>query len=414
MKMRRFLGLLLILALAVAAIAITGRQQHQSDDAADFETFVAAVMEEAAIPGLSIAVIKNGESVYIEGHGFADIDARRKLTADTPMNIASISKPIMGIALLRLADRGLLDLDRDINDYLPFPIDNPHVEDEVITVRHLATHTSGITDFFEVSEYVEDIDAPIPLRDHVEGLLSPDGYRFNNGEFYFPRQPGIEREYSNLAASLAGLLVESVTDQKLYEFTGPELFEPLAMTSTSWRLADYGADQITMRYETSNCVPYIGICAGPDSPKLSFVIAKLFDPSIKHKRIKPLPQYSYPGYPNGGVYSTARDLSKLTEVILNGGIDGDYAMLSEERFEEMLRLQLPPELSTRQRFFWRDRGGLTGHAGSDLGVFTQLYFDRDKKDAYIILMNKDYDAQTGRAMGQLVKRIREEFHGVSQ
>jgi hypothetical protein len=73
---------------------------------------------------------------------------------------------------------------------------------------------------------------------------------------------------------------------------------------------------------------------------------------------------------------------------------------------EMFKLQLPDSLSTRQRFFWRDnKEGLTGHSGSDLGVFTSAYFDLEKQNAVIILMNRDVDAVTEKAMDEIREKL---------
>ncbi|NJO33667.1 MAG: hypothetical protein HC869_11530 [Rhodospirillales bacterium] len=74
----------------------------------------------------------------------------------------------------------------------------------------------------------------------------------------------------------------------------------------------------------------------------------------------------------------------------------------------MLRPQAG-ELDGRQRFFWRDRDGFTGHAGSDRGVFAHFYFDRAGRSGYIVLMNRTPDAGSERAMEAIVLRIRKDF-----
>lgn len=98
-------------------------------------------------------MIRHREVIRIEGRGFADVASHRKMTADTPINIASISKPILGIALLQLQDQGLLDLDADVNGYLPLRVANPNFPTAAITLRQLATHTSSITDFADPADY---------------------------------------------------------------------------------------------------------------------------------------------------------------------------------------------------------------------------------------------------------------------
>ena len=74
-------------------------------------------------------------------------------------------------------------------------------------------------------------------------------------------------------------------------------------------------------------------------------------------------------------------------------------------------MQLPASLDDRQRFFWRDRYGLTGHAGSDRGVYTSLYFDRAKGNAIIVLMNRTPDGDTEVAMERIFERVSSEMLG---
>ena len=147
----------IVLAIAIAALLlfwlILPKQAFTSEQAKGFDGFLTAVMEEESIPGLAIAVIRRRELVRLEGRGWADGASGRKMTADTPLNIASISKPILGIALLQLRDKGLLDLDADINGYVPLRIVNPNSPATPITLRQLATHTSSIADFADPADY---------------------------------------------------------------------------------------------------------------------------------------------------------------------------------------------------------------------------------------------------------------------
>ena len=158
LKPLRRLGILLAISIAAILVfwLIAPKQEFTSAGAENFDGFITALMEEESIPGLAIAVIKHRQIVRLEGHGFADVASRRLMTADTPMNIASISKPILGITLLQLKDKGLLDLDADISAYLPFRVRNPHFPTAPITLRQLATHTSSIADFADPADYATE------------------------------------------------------------------------------------------------------------------------------------------------------------------------------------------------------------------------------------------------------------------
>jgi CubicO group peptidase (beta-lactamase class C family) len=381
------------------------KQMMRSEGAQDFDSFVPALMEEEAIPGLAIAVVRDHQVVHMQGYGFADVEARKPMTADTPMNIASISKPILGIVLLQLHDKGLLDLDADINAMLPFRVSNPNADGQAISVRQLATHTSSIGDFYDVADYQEGSDSQTPLVDHVRGLLTPDGARYDGGAHYLTTAPGAAREYSNLGAGVAGAVAEAVGGASLATLAKTNVFEPLGMTNSSWLLADYRAGELATRYDVVQCLPLTGLCASTEQPKRNFLIRKVFRPAGGDRRFDAYPQFGNPNYPDGGVNSSARDLALLAQSILARGETSSGQLLSAASFDEMLKLQLPPSIDDRQRFFWRDRNGLTGHAGSDLGVYTSLYFDTAKGNAIVILMNRTPDLQTEEAMARLFDRI---------
>lgn len=408
--MQRFLwGAAVIVLIIGLFFLIAPRQAVRSTDAGTLDDFITALMEEEAIPGLAIAIIEDRNITHLQGYGFADVEALRAMSPDTPMNIASISKPIMGIALLQLKDRGLLDLDADINTYLPFSVDNPYIDDEIITLRNLATHTSGIADYLNQSLMTNDADSPIALEHYLESLLTPSGSRYGDGAQYLETRPGTAREYSNLGAGVAGAVAEAAGKSKLRDLMAENVFGPIGMTQTSWMLEDFAPDTLAKRYEVTQCAPFIGLCSNAIKPVSNFLIGAIFNPPLSHKRFSAYPHYGNPNYPDGGVHSSVSDLATLTLTILNNTNYQGGALLTPVSFEEMISLQLPAEISTRQRFFWRDRYGLTGHTGSDRGVFTSLYFDAEKGNAVIVLMNRTPDGGTEIAMEQIIERVKVTF-----
>lgn len=400
---------LIALGVILAALLVywlaSPKQLLRSESTQDFADFVPALMEEEAIPGLAIAVVRDHQVVHMQGYGFADVEARKPMTADTPMNIASISKPILGIVLLQLHDKGLLDLDADINAMLPFRVNNPNADGQAISIRQLATHTSGVADFYVVSDYQKGADSPTPLVDHLRGLLTPEGARYEGGAHYLTTAPGAEREYSNLGAGVAGAVAETVGRAPLAALAKTNVFEPLGMTNSSWLLADYRPGELATRYDVEQCLPLTSLCASTEQPKRNFLIRKIFRPASSDRHFATYPQFGNPNYPDGGVNASARDLTMLAQSMLAGGKTRSGHLLSTASFDEMLKLQLPPSIDDRQRFFWRDRNGLIGHAGSDQGVYTSLYFDPAKGNAIIVLMNRTPDLQTEQAMARLFDRI---------
>jgi CubicO group peptidase (beta-lactamase class C family) len=397
-----------ILVLLVVLSFVLPKQEYKSDTASSLAQLIPPLMEEAAIPGLAIAKISNGRTSTLQTYGRASIDRGRLVDEDTLFNIASISKPVMGLVLLQLVDQGLLELDRDINEYLPFTINNPHAENEEITIRHLASHSSGIDDYYDINSYAINRDSSVSLEQHLRSLLTPDGTHYDNGQYYLNQMPGEGRKYSNLAAGLAGYLVEAQTGLTLAEYSQTHLFKSLGMTNTSWLLHDLDMDKVAVPYEVEQCIPYLPICADTESPKLNFLISEYFDPPFAFKHFEPYPHFGNPQYPDGGVRSSIKDLSVFLESLLNNRDKTGNALLSKELYEEMFKLQLDKEVSDSQRFFWRDNAmGLTGHMGSDLGVFTSLYFDPETKTGFIILMNRGMDNKAASAMKKIAMKLME-------
>lgn len=405
--MKKALSFLLVLAVGAAVYWVTApRQSVASDDAKSFDGFAEALIDEQAIPGLAVAVVKDHQIVHMKGYGFADVQSRRPMTPDTPMNIASISKPILGIILLQLRDKGSLDLDADVNAHLPFRVNNPHADGIPISIRQLATHTSGIADYYDPADYHRGADSPVGLTTYLRSILSADGARYDRGAHYLDAKPGTVREYSNPGAGVAGAVAEQVGGAPLAALAQENLFGPLGMTNSSWLLADYPAGKLATRYEVSQCLPRTGFCADTTDPKLNYVIGKVLRPSRADRRLEAYPQFGNPNYPDGGVNASARDLALLAQSLLAKGKTSNGWLLKPASFEEMLKLQLPPSIDDRQRFFWRDRDGMTGHAGSDRGVYTSFYFDRAKGSAIIVLMNRTPDLETEDAMARLFERAK--------
>lgn len=404
-----------IIAALVAATGIfwvtLPTQQPVSKGLTKLEEYIPALMSESAIPGLAIARIKNSQTVLMQTYGKANIETGEPVTTDTLFNLASISKPVMGLVLLQLVDQDKLNLDQDINSYLPFKVDNPHTANEIITLRHLVSHSSGIADYYDIHSYTENRDPDTSLEQHLKSLLVADGSLYQQGSHFLVQQPGTQRQYSNLAAGLAGYLVEATTGISLATYSKQQLFPSLGMTLSSWQLHDLSLKNIAVPYEIEQCVPYLpritGIsCADTESPGLNELIGRYINPPAEAKYFRPYPHFGNPQYPDGGLRSSIQELSLLLVGILTNQDQSGQPLLSDAMYNEMFKLQLPPAVSDNQRFFWRDNSmGLIGHMGSDLGVFTALYFDPVSKDGFIILMNRGMDSKAAEAMKNIANRM---------
>ena len=131
---------------AVLVLSLFGSPVSAQVDWAAVETQIEGIRSTYNLPSIGYAVVVEDEPVFTGAVGKANITQNIDATGDTPYMLASISKTYISMALLQLIEDGQLSLNDPINDHLPWTVDNPRVSGEVIRVKHLVTHTSGIQD----------------------------------------------------------------------------------------------------------------------------------------------------------------------------------------------------------------------------------------------------------------------------
>ncbi|MDP1825716.1 MAG: serine hydrolase domain-containing protein [Archangium sp.] len=331
---------------------------------------IARRMQDARIVGLGAAIIVNRKLVWTRGYGFADKERGVPFTKDTIMNIGSISKTITGAALMRAVQDGKLSLDEDITKYLPFKVANPFFPDEPITLRQLATHTSGITDRGAVyaAAYHFGRDSPEALGGFLRDYLASDGKNYSK-ENFLSSKPGTHREYSNIGAGLAGYIVELAVGEKFNVYTKQTLFAPLKMKNTGWLMSEVD-------------------------------LAKHSNLYIAQGLAVPIQLYGLTTYPDGGLRTSVEDLSRFFIALLDGGASQGVRILDKESVDEMLRFQFSPankpdnvklsgEGSLNSGIFWATKESLAriGHNGADPGLVTMMLSDVDKQIGVILFVN---------------------------
>jgi CubicO group peptidase (beta-lactamase class C family) len=176
------------------------------------DRYVAEQMEKRRIPGLSLAVVRDGQVVHARGYGLANVELDVKATAETVYQSGSVGKQFTATAVMMLVEEGKLGLDDELTRLLPGS--PPHWKG--ITVRHLLSHTSGIKDY------------SVPLwHEYTDGDL----FRaFAEPPLDFP--VGEKWSYSNTGYALLGFVIEKVTGKFYGDFLRERVFEPLGMTAT--------------------------------------------------------------------------------------------------------------------------------------------------------------------------------------
>lgn len=351
-------SLKVFLFLTVLFVVSCKKDNVEDVTAAQLSALVEDEMDKQNIPAMSVLVFKQDQIIYDEYFGKAHIGNGTDLTASHPFMIASISKVITGTALLQLADQNLISLDDPINDYLPFQVNVPGYTTK-ITFRMLLTHTSGIADGPSLdNEYYYGTDSPTDLGDFLESYLVPGGSNYSENDNYHAFGPGDDVEYSNVGSALVGHLVEVISGQDFNTYCKQNIFAPLGMTNTFWRL-DEISGTIVQPYEYS----------GGNYTE------------IQH--------YTFTDYPNGGLRTTTQDLHKLFQIFVNGGSSNGQQILASGTVTQMMTPQITDlDTETGLSFFLLDAANsIWGHDGGETGVSTIAGVNSSTKVGVIVFSN---------------------------
>jgi CubicO group peptidase (beta-lactamase class C family) len=185
--------------------------------------FFETKMAELHIPGAAIVVVQDGHVFLAKGYGFADLARQTPVDpAKTAFRVGSVSKLFTWTAVIQAAERGLLDLDADVNVYLTgFQI--PDTYPQPVTPAHLLTHTGGFEDRW-IGTHTRDPEELEPLS---KALADAMPHRVE--------APGIVHSYSNYGANLAGHLVEQVSGLSFDQYVEENILHPLGMDGTTFR-----------------------------------------------------------------------------------------------------------------------------------------------------------------------------------
>ncbi len=203
--------------VAVLAVFNASWLGAQTTDPADLEVEswieenVPLYMERARMPGFSIAVVRDGETIYAEGFGLRDTQKDLPATPDTLYGIGSITKSFVAIGIMQLVEAGKIELDDPVSKHIPFELGLP---DDPITIRHLLTHSPGIPSLATSTVAISrglGLDTGVPLGS------AADFYRLVNGaQDEIVAKPGERFFYHNAAWRMLG---QSSRRNRAYRFT---------------------------------------------------------------------------------------------------------------------------------------------------------------------------------------------------
>lgn len=333
--------------LAPETVVVDEQPLTGIDNPAVLEAFIDGLvnplMKTNGSPSGTVAVMKDGELVLAKGYGFSDIENQLPVDPHTTMfRPGSVSKLFTWVAVMQQVERGNLDLNTDVNEYLQgFAIRDTF--EQPITLWNILTHTPGFEDGAVGYLIIDDIEKSYPLS---ESMPRYQPMRVN--------PPGAQTSYSNYATALAGLIVETVSGVPFNDYLQQNIFDPLGMNSSTFveplpeGLADNMADSLKLK-------------AGDfaDNP---FEIISSFGPA-------------------GAMSSTSTDMVRFGQAILNGGeLDGNR-ILREETVDQMLSPQFSHDdrlMGMGLGFYASDANGheIWGHGGDTIYFHSFLGIDK--------------------------------------
>ena len=325
--------------------------------ASELDAFIQDKMQLHNIPGLSACIVKGDKVVWKAAYGMANIELQIPVTLETKFTLASISKLFTATACAQLWEDGLLDIDADINNYLPFEINNPSFPNIPITTRHLLNHKSGLNDYESDLQIWEAIGDPtISLADFCENYFVP------GGDYYVASNYGITAPgqsnywYSNAGFTLLGFIVQEVSGMPFNEYCKSNIQDPLEMTTAAWYYSNVEANSVAMPYDNN---------------------------------LQPQGYYSVPEYPSAMLKSNINELANFLIAYTQGGNFEGFELVAPSTFESVIPTNMMNGFGWWGMDTWYGdmNGNFWSHGGFMDGIRTQLNYYPNNGTGLIILTN---------------------------
>jgi len=309
-------------------------------------------IDSSKLAGIYTLVFKNGKKVQNTNYGFAEVKAQIPYNNKSIVRIFSMTKPITAVALMTLYEEGKFELDDKVSDFIPEIKDtkvyNPekepdHLEpqNEEMTIRHLLTHTSGISYGWNRNSYVDSLYR----ASDVGGWSQPLEVKMKRlASMPLNFQPGTKWEYG-LSIDMVGYIVEILSGMSLEEFFMTQIFDPLKMEDTGFYVPEEKNDRFVPVYTNDKEGNLIEM--GGEWSKKAFK--------------KPVTLFSG----GGGLVSTMDDYLKFCKMLLNGGELDGARILEESTVDLIMSDQLPSAVDYKEG----TRHGLAGIVIQKTGTY---------------------------------------------
>lgn len=233
------------LALCLVPLSAIAQAVDTIDPAlkARIDSIAAGVMQQRGVPSASLAVVQGGKIVYTNAYGRAHIDPDQLATPEMRYSVGSISKQFTAAAILLLQEQGKLKLDDPVGKYVP-----GLTRGDEVTIRQILSHTSGYQDYAAEDYPLQSQLKPVTPQEILKQWATKP----------LDFEPGTQWQYSNTNYVIAGLIIEKVSSEKLFDFLGAHIFQPLGMKS-AW-------NSDAKELPPADAAPYMRNALGPIRP----------------------------------------------------------------------------------------------------------------------------------------------------
>jgi CubicO group peptidase (beta-lactamase class C family) len=304
------------------------------------------------IPGVAVAVIRDGKVAWIQSIGYADLASKKPVTSETIFNIGSISKLVSAWGFMQLTEKDLIKLDDPVDEYLTrWHLPESKFDRSKVTLRRILSHTAGLS----VHGYGGS-DQGISLLGLEESL---NGKTKRNGEtVHLISEPGTKWDYSGGGYTLAQLLLEERTNQSFATYMKNNIFLPLGMKNTNYEWTiEMMATSATAYDENGN----------------------------------PIKNRIFTEKAAAGLQTTIKDLAHFAELSINRNPKQLNKVLKPSTIKLMETPVLPSskegESGLGYRFMNYEGFRTIGHTGENVGWSAALFLDLPTKSGIIVLCN---------------------------
>jgi CubicO group peptidase (beta-lactamase class C family) len=338
-------------------------------DSAALEGRLDGILARHAAVGLAVAVIRQGFAPVFASRGLASIEPATPVSPDTVFRIGSVTKLFTAVAVMQLADRGLVDLDAPASSLLrTYRLEPAEPAWRPTTIRHLLTHTSGIPEVISVRDVLHPswggfwsrpAIASVALGDPMPSLAA-----YYRGRLRVVVEPGRFFAYSGHGFATLGQVIEDVTGQPLERYFREQLFEPLGMADADLARLERVRSRLATGYR------------------------------LRPRGLEAVTDREWLGGAGGGIYATTRDLARFAAALLGGGEVDGRRIISATTLATMFEPHFRPHPALAGMglgFFRGEVGGhrVVRHEGLLPGFVSDIVVAPDDGLAIIALTNID-------------------------